>query len=64
MKKALSIILISLFAISCGEPTESKPVEATYGPVGIDSSNILPALTDSGKIEVNGEKPRPEFNEK
>jgi hypothetical protein len=49
MKKAIIAIISAMFLISCGQPNEAKPIEATYGPVGIDSSNILPALTDSAK---------------
>jgi hypothetical protein len=63
MKKAFIIFLLSLFVVSCGGSNESKPVEATYAPVGVDSSNILPPLTDSAKIELNGEKPKPQLNE-
>lgn len=49
MKKVIIAVICTMFLISCGQPNESKPIEATYGPVGIDSSNILPSLTDSAK---------------
>jgi hypothetical protein len=64
MKKIIIAIVAAIFLLSCGGSTEVKPVEANYGPVGVDSSNILPELTDSAKIEFNGVKPRPELNEK
>jgi hypothetical protein len=48
MKKFIILIVFSSILYSCGGSTETKPVEATYGPVGVDSSNILPP-----KIEHN-----------
>ena len=49
MKKAIIAFASVMFLMSCGGSSEPKPVEATYGPVGVDSSNILPPLTDSAK---------------
>ena len=64
MKAAIIILVLSLTIVSCGGSVETKPVEATYDSVGVDSSNILPELTDSAKLELNGVGPRPQLNEK
>jgi hypothetical protein len=47
MKKTFIICLSALVLSSCGGNSESKPIEATYDSVGVDSSNILPPLIDS-----------------
>ena len=62
MKKEFIILVMGLFLVSCGGSTEVKPVEATYDSVGVDSSVILPALTDSAKMDLNGSNPRPGLN--
>lgn len=63
MKKVFGIIVIGLFLMSCGGSTETKPVEATHDSVGVDSSVILPALTDSAaEVLYNGTNPRPGLN--
>lgn len=63
MKKVFGIIVIGLFVVSCGGSTEVKPVEATYDSVGVDSSVILPALTDSATEAIyGGSGPRPGLN--
>ena len=63
MKKAIIILVLSLSVISCGGSVENNPVEATYDSVGVDSSLVLPALTDSANKEVyGGSGPRPGFN--
>lgn len=56
MKKAIIAVTAIMFLIACGgSSTEQKPIEATYDSVGVDSSNILPPLTDSAKLDtVNG----------
>lgn len=49
MKKVIIALMSVMFFISCGGSNEPTSTESTYGPVGIDSSNILPPLTDSAK---------------
>lgn len=53
MKKIFIILFLSMTMISCGG-SDPKPVEATYGPIGPDSSMILPPLIDT-TIPVNGD---------
>jgi hypothetical protein len=51
MKKIVFTLATVLALASCGGSSETK-VEATYDSVGVDSSNILPALTDSAKADT------------
>ena len=51
MKKTIIAIAAVMFLASCGG-SNSQTVEVTYDSVGVDSSNILPALTDSAKADT------------
>jgi hypothetical protein len=68
MKKAIIVLVISLAIISCGgpvenKPVENKPVEATHDSISIDSSLVLPVITDTANNQVyEGSGPRTEFN--
>ena len=63
MKKAIIILVLSLTIISCGGPAENNSVEVTHDSVGVDSSVVLPALTDSVDNPVyGGSGPRPGLN--
>jgi len=52
MKKAMLIFAVSLTMAACGRSTEQTSTTDTVLVPGPDSSQILPALTDSAKADT------------
>lgn len=52
MKKAMLIFAVSLTMAACGGSTEQTSTTDTVLVPGPDSSQILPALTDSAKADT------------
>jgi hypothetical protein len=53
MKKAIIAITAVMFLISCGGSTETTTNDSLVTP-GVDSSVVLPPLTDSAKADSVG----------
>ena len=51
MKKATMIFAAALMLTACGGSTQQTSTDSTVTP-GVDSSQILPALTDSAKADT------------